>query len=105
MIPMTSEAPTLTTLQGAVIATSPARVPLMIMLRSGLPSKSHAATVAERHPAAAAMLVLSAIEAIAGGSTAIVLPGLNPNQPSQRIRQPRVADVMLCPGIGFTLPF
>ncbi len=61
--------------------------------------------MAERHPAAAAMFVLSAMVAMAAGSAAIVLPGLNPNHPSQRIRQPSVAEVMLWPGIGLTWPF
>src|SRR5688572_15923434 len=102
-IPITIELPTVTMLQGAVIATRPARVPLRIMLRSGFPSRSWVTTAAEMQPAAAAMLVLRAIEAIALASTAIVLPGLNPNHPSHKTRHPRVAEVMLWPGIGLTL--
>ena len=70
------------------------------MLRSGLPSWTHATTVAMSAPAAAAMLVLRAISAIAPGSAAIVEPGLNPNQPSQRMNVPMVARPMLWPGIG-----
>ena len=35
---------------------------------------------------------------------AMVEPGLNPNQPSQRISTPSAAEVMLWPGIGWTLP-
>ena len=94
-----------TNAQGAVMATRPARVPLRIMLRSGLPSAIQATSVAARQPAAAAMLVFSATRPIAFTSTAIVLPGLNPNQPSQRMNVPSVAKPMLWAGIGFTLPF
>ena len=54
--------------------------------------------------AAAAMLVVTAISAMATGSTPIVLPGLKPNQPNQRIKQPMVAAVMLWPGMALTLP-
>lgn len=36
-----------------------------------------------------------ATSVIAAGSAAIVLPGLNPYQPSHRIMQPRKAEVML----------
>ena len=54
--------------------------------------------------AAAAVLVVTAISAMASASAAIVLPGLKPNQPNQRTKQPIVAAVMLWPGIALTLP-
>jgi len=37
-------------------------------------------------------------------SAAIVLPGLKPYHPSQSTMHPRNAEVMLCPGMGLTLP-
>ena len=51
---------TLTNAQGAVMATRPARQPLSVMPRSGLTS-SQAAIVEEIVPAAAAMLVVTAM--------------------------------------------
>ena len=86
------------------MATRPARQPLSVMPISGLPSKSQQVSVAVSVAAAAAMLVVTAISAMATGSTPIVLPGLNPNQPNHRIKQPIVAAVMLWPGMALTLP-
>jgi hypothetical protein len=37
-------------------------------------------------------------------STDSVEPGLNPNQPNQRMITPSVVYAMLCPGIAFGLP-
>src|SRR5688572_10174590 len=51
------------------------------------------------------MLVVLKMWAISLPSpTAIVLPGLKPNQPSHRMKHPVNSDVMLWPGIGFTRP-
>ncbi len=91
MVPMTSEEPTLTKAHGAVMATRPARQPLMVMPRSGLPSHSHDSMVALMVAAAAAVLVVTATWAMATGSAAMVDPGLNPNQPNQSTRAPMVA--------------
>ena len=44
--PMTAAEPTLTKAQGAVIATSPASAPFMIMERSGFFCRTHDTTVA-----------------------------------------------------------
>jgi hypothetical protein len=71
---------------------------------SGLPSRSQQVIVAVIVAAAAARFVVTATSAMAAGSTPIVLPGLKPNQPNHRTKQPIVAAVMLCPGIAFTLP-
>ncbi len=81
---MINELGMLTKAQGAVIATKPANAPLKIMIRSGLPKSSHAVTEAEIAAAAAAVLVATAIRPMAPASAAIVLPGLNPNQPNHR---------------------
>ena len=102
--PIMSELGMLTNAQGAVIATSPAKAPLRIIDRSGLPSSIHAVIEAEIAAAAAAVLVATAIRPIAPASAAIVLPGLNPNQPNHSTKTPIVANAKLCPGIGKTLP-
>src|SRR6266545_3839032 len=78
--------------------------PLRIIERSGLPKNFQAIMDAATAPPAAAVFVVTAIRPIAFQSAAMVLPGLNPNQPNQRTKVPIVAAVMLCPGIGMTCP-
>src|SRR3990172_13005342 len=102
--PMTSELGTLTKAHGAVIATRPARAPLRIIVRSGLPNRSQAVIDAAIAAVAAAVLVATAIRPIAPASAAIVLPGLKPNQPNHSTKTPSVANAMLWPGSGSTLP-
>src|SRR5688572_7344531 len=75
--PMIAAAPTLTTAHGAVIATNPARQPLRIMLKSGLPRTSQATAVAATAPNAAAVLVVTAMWPICVLAV-IVDPGLKP---------------------------
>src|SRR4051812_8181361 len=104
MAPMISEHSTLTNAQGAVIATSPASVPLTIMDRSGLPSSNQAVIVEVKVAMTAAMFVVTAMWPMETGSSAIVLPGLKPNQPNQRTSAPIQTEVMLCPGIALTWP-
>ena len=101
---MTSDACTVTNAHGAVIATRPASTPLTDMLRSGLPSQIQFSAVADSSPMNAAVFVVMKMCAIAFASTAIVEPGLNPNQPSHSTKQPMTPDVKLCGGIAFTLP-
>ena len=101
---MMSDASTVTNAHGAVIATRPARQPLTDMPRSGLPSHIQLSAVADSSAMKAAVLVVMKMCEIALGSAAIVEPGLNPNQPSHSTKQPMTADVMLWPGIAFTLP-
>ena len=74
------------------------------MLKSGLPIMSQASTVELRMAAQHAKFVVMATWEIKPGSTAMVLPGLNPNQPSQRISPPRNTSAMLWPGMGLTVP-
>ena len=59
--------------------------------------------MARTEPAAAARLVLTKIMAMSL-LAAVVEPGLNPNQPSQRINTPRAARGKLWPKIGLILP-
>src|SRR2546425_8574797 len=49
-------------------------------------------------------MVLTAITEIRRSAPASVLPGLNPNQPKARMKQPRAAIGMLWPGIGLAEP-
>src|SRR5688572_9131231 len=102
--PMITEEPTVTNAQGAVMATRPARQPFSVMPRSGLPIMIQHVAVAVSVANAAAVFVVMAISPMATASRPIVLPGLNPNQPNHRTKQPIVAAIMLWPGIGLTLP-
>src|SRR5688572_21783347 len=85
MAPIISELPTLTKAQDAVMATKPARAPLMIIVRSGLPIMNQAVRVAVKAAMDAAILVVTAMRAMSAKEAAIVLPGLNPNQPNHRM--------------------
>ena len=89
--------------QGEVIATKPANAPLKVMVASGFLNIIHAVNMAAIEPAAAAKLVLTAIEAVSAFA-AVVLPGLNPNQPNHNINVPNAASVKLCPGIALGFP-
>src|SRR5882672_2706334 len=102
--PMITEEPTETNAQGAVIATRPARQPFSVMPRSGLPIMIQHVAVDVSVANAAAVLVVTVISPIARGSTPIVLPGLNPNQPNHRTKVPIVAAIRLWPAMGLTLP-
>ncbi len=89
----------------AVIATRPARAPLRDMEISGFFTRHQEVTIAPMAPAAAARLVTTAITASDPPSMAVVLPGLNPNHPSHKIKTPSVAMAILCPRIGCATPF
>src|SRR3989338_97551 len=104
MTPIIAELITLTKAQGAVIATRPARQPLMVIPRSGLPSNIVERTVADSMAAAAAVFVVMQMREIASTSAAIVEPGLNPNHPNHRTKHPINPSERLCPGIGFAEP-
>src|SRR5688572_21197344 len=60
-VPMIAAPATVTTAHPAVMPTSPARQPLRIIDRSGLPSTIQATIVAETAPNAAAVLVVTAM--------------------------------------------
>src|SRR5688572_29636727 len=103
--PIISDDSMLTQAHGAVMATSPARQPLSVMPISGFFKSSQAVAVEVSVAAAAAAFVFTATKAISEPSpTAIVLPGLKPNQPSHSTKQPMKAAVMLWPGMACTLP-
>ncbi len=93
---MIAEDVMVTNAQGAVTATRPARQPFRIMDKSGFFRSTQAVSVAPSAPVAAAMFVATRTWAMAAPfMAAIVEPGLNPNQPSQRINTPSAAEVML----------
>src|SRR3990172_9919546 len=103
-IPIRNALDMLTKAHGAVMGTNPAKPPLRVMLRSGLPDMNHIASMALIDAVAAAMLVVAAMWPMEPQSRAMVEPGLNPNQPNQSTKTPMVADVRLWPGIGLTFP-
>ena len=82
------------------MATRPANAPLKAIVASHLPNIARAVTIAAMQPNAAAAFVLIVTLAINSGSADIVLPGLNPNQPSHRMNTPRATNTRLWPGIA-----
>ncbi len=87
-----------------MIATSPAIAPLPAMPMSIAFVLMWAVTTAARTPAAAARLVITRISGKRPSSAFRVEPGLNPNQPSQRISTPSPNSGIECPGIARGLP-
>ena len=76
---------------GAVIATRPASNPLPLIEASGLPYLIHMYSRAPNDPVHPASMVLTAMEPMRRAplpEAARVLPGLNPNQPKARMKQP-----------------
>src|ERR1700733_3255282 len=70
-----------TNAQGAVIATSPANIPLQALVISGLPNRRYQTSIAVAAPATAARLVLTATTEIRRSVAPSVDPGLKPIQP------------------------
>jgi hypothetical protein len=87
----------------AVMPTNPARSPFPVIETSGLPVFSHTVIMAPSAPAHAASVVVTAMPPIAA-SAASSDPGLNPYQPTSRMKQPRIANGTLCPRIARGLP-
>ena len=89
--PMIAEAIGLTKPLGAVMATKPANRPLALILASGLPFRIHMYSIAPKVPVHPASIVLTATEPMRkhpAPEAPNVLPGLNPNQPKARMKQP-----------------
>src|SRR5690606_38826108 len=103
MAPMTAAAQVSTAPTGAVIATSPARRPLAANVTSGFPSRAQLTSMALTAPAQAATRVLREI-GITNSSAASSEPGLNPNQPMNRIMAPRTTNGIEWPGIARSFP-
>src|SRR5581483_6851672 len=106
---MTTAAQVSTNAQGAVIATSPARIPFTDMAGSGFLDgpASHIYAMALTPPDAPAIKVLTAASTARSRPAPVnasAEPGLNPNQPKNKIIVPSTPSGMLCPGIGFAEP-
>jgi len=102
MAPIMMELVGETLAQPAVMATSPASAPFRLMPMSGFLKIIQEVSIPVTHPAAAAKLVLTKIVAMVV-SPMVVEPGLNPNQPSHRIKTPIAAKGILWPGKALTL--
>ncbi len=104
---MTIAAHGATNAHAAVMATRAATAPFSIIERSGFLMTIHDVTTAPSTPAAAARFVFNATYAkkpTPPKSTLSVEPGLNPNQPNQRMITPSVVNAMLWPGIALGFP-
>ena len=92
----------------AVTATRPPRAPFSAIVRSTFLYITCVAIKATTTPAAAARLVLMYIVEISRMSAAEPIascePPLNPNQPSHKMKVPRVARGKLDPGMGLIFP-
>src|SRR5438094_9089896 len=86
--PMMTAEPALTKAHGAVMATSPASIPLQAMVMSGLPNRKYQTSSADAEPATAARLVLTATIEIRRPVAPSVDPGLDPSQPNSRMNVP-----------------
>src|SRR5580692_8067223 len=86
--PMMTEDVGDTNAQGAVIATSPASIPLQAMVMSGLPNRKYQISMAAAEPAQAARFVLTATTEIRRSVAPSVEPGLKPIHPNNRMNVP-----------------
>ena len=77
-----------TNAQGAVIATSPASMPLHAMVISGLPNIKYQTIIATAAPETAARFVLIAMTEMRRSVAPSVDPGLKPIQPNSRMNVP-----------------
>ena len=91
MMPITMAAHGSTKAQGAVMATRPASMPLIIMPGSGLPVRFQIQAMPVQAPKAAAMAVFVATRANRVSVAAKVDAALNPNQPNSRMNVPAMA--------------
>src|SRR5664279_3320278 len=97
-IPMITAEVGPTKAHGAVMATSPASMPLHAMVMSGLPNMRYQINMAAALPATAARLVLTATTAIRKSVAPSVEPGLKPIQPNSRMNVPVTTKTRLCAG-------
>ena len=86
----------------AVIPTSPARMPLSTMDRSGSFWISQLDPIAPKMPAAAASVVVTSTKLSASGSALSTEPPLKPNHPNHSRNTPIVASGIEWPMIGRT---
>src|SRR5215510_15849842 len=104
--PMIAEAIGFTKPLGAVMATRPARNALPLIEASGLPYRIHMYRMPPKDPVIPASIVLTATDAARRPplpDIASVEPGLKPNQPNARMKQPHNTHMMSWPGIALGL--
>ena len=104
MTPMTAAEVGDTKAQGAVIATSPASIPLQAIVMSGFPKRNHQKNIAAAEPKMAARFVLIATTEIRRSVAPSVEPGLKPIQPNNRMKVPVTTNARLCAGKARGLP-
>src|SRR6476659_3139243 len=104
MIPMTTEAHGATNAHGAVIATSPASMPLHVIDISGLPHFALVHAIAITAPADAASNVLTAMIEMRRSVAPNVEPGLKPIHPKVRTSVPMTTYPRLWPGNALGVP-
>ena len=92
----------------AVIATSPAKAPFNVIVKSAFPNHNFAKRSAAITPPAAAALVFTNTIATASALSLLAIartePPLKPNQPIHKINVPRVAKGRFAPKIGIDFP-
>src|ERR1700691_3739635 len=93
--PMITDAVGLTNAHGAVIATSPASIPLQAMVMSGLPKSLYHRSIAAAEPATAARFVFTATTEMRRSVAPSVEPGLKPIHPKSRRNVPVTTNTML----------
>src|SRR5262249_6376090 len=89
---------------GAVIATSPASMPLHVIEMSGFPHLALVHAMAATAPAHAESSVLTATIEMRRSLEPNVEPGLKPIHPKRRTSVPMTAYPRWCPGKARTLP-
>src|SRR6478735_12743210 len=101
---MTIEAQGATKAHGAVIATSPASMPLHVIEMSGFPHLALVHAIAAIAPADADRRVFTATTAMRRSVAPNVEPGLNPIHPNVSTSVPSTTYPRLCPGKALTVP-
>src|SRR5262245_23410104 len=103
-IPMMAAEVGFTNAQGAVIATSPANIPLQAIVMSGFPNRNHQKNIADAEPKMAARFVLIATTEMRRSVAPSVEPGLNPIQPKRRMKVPTTTKARLWAGNALGFP-
>ncbi len=102
--PITAAAHGATNAHGAVIATRPANIPLIIIPGFGLPVRRVIQNIEATAPNAPEIAVFVATVANCTSVAESVDAALKPNQPNRRIKVPSIAIGKWCPGIGRDFP-
>src|SRR5580704_10394317 len=93
-IPMITDDVGDTNAHGAVIATSPANIPLHAIVMSGLPNRKYQISIATAEPATAARFVFTATTEMRRSVAPSVDPGLKPIHPKSKRNVPVTTNTM-----------